>query len=292
MATIRTVKNENPFVMLDKRPLEDTRLSWEAKGIHAYLMSKPDSWKINVKHLIKQSRNGRDAVYRIINELIAAGYIVRNQEKGDDGTFKDIEYILHELPTHWEEFEVPKSKKKKKETSPLPENPDTENPDTDNSNTENPNTENPDISNNDFSDTEITEIKKDDDDSRSTINNKIFEKYKEKITVEHFAKVLERSMKKKTIVNYESYLTASVETAIKELKENEDAKKQVASSKEKKERSKPNVAKTKKEIEVIQPNTEGDIVTEEELEEMIRQAEEMQSRPRKRDYGLLSTPSY
>ncbi len=40
---IRVKKCQNNFVMMDKTFLEDTRLSFKAKGILAYLLSKPDN---------------------------------------------------------------------------------------------------------------------------------------------------------------------------------------------------------------------------------------------------------
>ena len=41
---IRVQKRPSSFVMMDKSFLEDTRLSYKAKGILAYLLSKPDNW--------------------------------------------------------------------------------------------------------------------------------------------------------------------------------------------------------------------------------------------------------
>lgn len=43
MTTIRTEKNRNNlYVMINKTALEDEILSWKAKGIGCYLMSKFD----------------------------------------------------------------------------------------------------------------------------------------------------------------------------------------------------------------------------------------------------------
>lgn len=40
---IRVRRCPNNFVMMDKTFLEDTRLSFKAKGILAYLLNKPDN---------------------------------------------------------------------------------------------------------------------------------------------------------------------------------------------------------------------------------------------------------
>ena len=59
---IRVRKRPNNFVMIDKTFLEDERLSFKAKGILAYLLSKPDNWKVIVGNLVKYSNDGKSAV--------------------------------------------------------------------------------------------------------------------------------------------------------------------------------------------------------------------------------------
>jgi len=44
MSIFRIKKHTSPYVILDKTCLEEDALSWRAKGIHAYLISKPDDW--------------------------------------------------------------------------------------------------------------------------------------------------------------------------------------------------------------------------------------------------------
>jgi ABC-type lipopolysaccharide export system ATPase subunit len=66
---IRIQKKRNNFVMLDKGFLDDPRLSFKAKGILAYLLSKPDNWKVIVKDLINHSQDGKKAVYSGLREL-------------------------------------------------------------------------------------------------------------------------------------------------------------------------------------------------------------------------------
>ena len=65
---IRVRKRPNNFVMLDKTFLEDDRLSFKAKGILAYLLSKPDNWKVIVGNLVKYSKDGKSAVYAGLKE--------------------------------------------------------------------------------------------------------------------------------------------------------------------------------------------------------------------------------
>ena len=93
----RTAKRENPYAQIDKTVLNDQRLSWKAKGLMAFLLSKPDNWEINVQNLIRQSTDGKEAVYSGIKELGNFGYIVRVESR-NQGRFARIEYLIYENP--------------------------------------------------------------------------------------------------------------------------------------------------------------------------------------------------
>lgn len=101
MSIVRTEHNKsNPYVMLNKSVLENPKLSWEAKGLWGYLMSRPDNWKISVPQLSKiyeGKGGGEKAIYSILNELIKEGYCTRIQTKGKDGCFNSYEYTITEF---------------------------------------------------------------------------------------------------------------------------------------------------------------------------------------------------
>jgi DnaD/phage-associated family protein len=124
MSIFRVEKKEN-YVVLDKGFLNDKRLSWQAKGLLAYMLSLPNDWVFNINDLKNRSRNGRDATKNIIKELQEFGYIIKEQTR-EKGKFSNNRYIVLEHPA-----------------LPLTENPLTENP-----STESPLTENPSLLNN------------------------------------------------------------------------------------------------------------------------------------------------
>lgn len=96
----RTVKNEDhPFVMMDRRPLENPALSWRAKGVLAYLLSRPDNWTVRVGDLVKRSTDGVFSIRSAIRELEAAGHVHRKEER-DPKTKRIVQYVLevYELP--------------------------------------------------------------------------------------------------------------------------------------------------------------------------------------------------
>ncbi len=102
---------KNPYVMIRRAVPQDKRLSWEARGVMAYLLSKPDDWSIQANDL--RQHCGRDKVYSILKELTENGYLERVQWVDETGKFDSFEYRLHETPL-----------------TPLPETaePDTANP--------------------------------------------------------------------------------------------------------------------------------------------------------------------
>lgn len=95
---IRVVKNkDNPYVMMNKLFLSDSRMSFKAKGVLAYLLSKPDNWKVIVKDLINQSTEGEKAVYSALRELKKCGYL-KKYPVWTDGRIEKWESIVYETP--------------------------------------------------------------------------------------------------------------------------------------------------------------------------------------------------
>jgi len=92
----------NPYVLLNKKTLEISTLSWEAKGLWSYLLSKPDDWNVSVLHLTKNFGAGKAKLYRILKELIDHNLCRRHQpryvnEKGKKST-GSMEYTVFESP--------------------------------------------------------------------------------------------------------------------------------------------------------------------------------------------------
>lgn len=91
--------NRNRYVNISKVPLEDRRLSWKARGLHAFLMSKPDNWDVIVEYLVGQSeKDGRDSVRGALKELESAGYIARTKTKNDQGKYDGTDCEIFEEP--------------------------------------------------------------------------------------------------------------------------------------------------------------------------------------------------
>jgi len=96
----RTIKNEDhPFVMIDRRPVENPALSWGAKGVLSYLLSRPDNWTVRLRDLVNRSTDGVYKIRGYIKELKHAGHI-HSVPKRDPKTKRILEYTLevYELP--------------------------------------------------------------------------------------------------------------------------------------------------------------------------------------------------
>lgn len=98
MSIIHIVTRENPYAQIDKRVLGDNRLSWRAKGILAYLLSKPSGWKVNVKDIWNNGAEGRNAVQDCLVELQKIGYAELKTVTGEHGKLMGSQWIITEEP--------------------------------------------------------------------------------------------------------------------------------------------------------------------------------------------------
>lgn len=73
-------------------------MTFETRGMIAYLLSKPNNWEMRVGNLLNASPAGRDKVRRMIREAIEFGYMVRIKEKDESGKFHWVT-TLYENPT-------------------------------------------------------------------------------------------------------------------------------------------------------------------------------------------------
>lgn len=76
--------------------LADKRLSFKAKGLFAYLQSKPDGWDFAVDRISRDSNNKRDSVRAGLKELENAGFLTRKAVRGHGPSFEGYDYILSE----------------------------------------------------------------------------------------------------------------------------------------------------------------------------------------------------
>lgn len=86
---------DSNYVIISNKTAQDNRLSFEARGVLAMLLSMPDDWSVNVSWIQKQSTAGRDKVNRIIKELIDCGYMRKDQPRNQQGKFTSQDYFVY-----------------------------------------------------------------------------------------------------------------------------------------------------------------------------------------------------
>ena len=111
--TIIRAPRRHRFVIIDQRAIEDARLSWAARGLLGYLLSRPDDWKVLINDLRKRGDLGRDGIYRLLKELRTVGYAQYLRKRDRYGRIRGGIYIIREIAD-----------------SPHPDMPDTVDPDT------------------------------------------------------------------------------------------------------------------------------------------------------------------
>lgn len=112
------------FTIIDNTCIKDCNLSWKAKGVHTFLMTLPENWKIFITELVQHSVDGKSSLYSAIKELEKHGYIKKSQGRKPDGSFSNIVYVIYEKP-------------QQVSNEPLTDFPNADNPDTEKPKTEN-----------------------------------------------------------------------------------------------------------------------------------------------------------
>lgn len=96
MTTIR-VKKDKRYSTIYNPPFENSKLSWEARGLLAYLLTKPDDWTIMLGDLVKQGDAKLFKVRRMLKELEAWGHVERMRVNAGGGKFR-WETTINERP--------------------------------------------------------------------------------------------------------------------------------------------------------------------------------------------------
>jgi hypothetical protein len=95
---VRIQKKQHRYTILDNTGLQDPRLSFKAKGILAYLLTKPDNWEVSLPELIQASSDGEHTVQTGLKELQAQGYAKLVPIRGDRGRVTGRRWIIFECP--------------------------------------------------------------------------------------------------------------------------------------------------------------------------------------------------
>ena len=96
MAKIKKVY-EKSYTVIDNHVIQDTNLSWKAKGLFVYLWSQSDEWNFYEKEVVKHSSDGISGLRSGLAELEKHGYLKR-ERKRSKGQVKESIWTLSETP--------------------------------------------------------------------------------------------------------------------------------------------------------------------------------------------------
>lgn len=99
-------KPELDYTQTPNSALRDSTISWKAKGLYAYLWSKPDDWDFSSNRMADETSDWVDATRSWLTELEKAGYLTRVRLPSGK-----MEYYLHIEPKRENPTEAKKPKR-------------------------------------------------------------------------------------------------------------------------------------------------------------------------------------
>lgn len=95
---IQRTPRRNNFTIIGNGIFMENALSFEAMGLLAYLLSKPDNWQVHVQALVRATegtaqKRGENKILALLRELIGAGYIIRQRQSSGK-----MDYYVYDEP--------------------------------------------------------------------------------------------------------------------------------------------------------------------------------------------------
>lgn len=107
MTIIRSKRDRN-FSIIDNNLIDNSSLSFKARGLLIYMLSKPDDWQFYTSELAKHSsKEGIAAIKSALHEIEKAGYLIRQKKRQNDGKFNGIDWKLVDTPAFSPEVDYP-----------------------------------------------------------------------------------------------------------------------------------------------------------------------------------------
>jgi hypothetical protein len=88
------LRSEQPYTVFANELLNDELLSADALGVLVYLVSKPPNWTVMPGKVGERFGCGRDKVYRILADLIDAGYVTSAPARDAAGIIRGWKYLV------------------------------------------------------------------------------------------------------------------------------------------------------------------------------------------------------
>jgi hypothetical protein len=121
---IRSNRPPDHFTVISNQVINNHNLTYRARGILIYLLSKPDGWYTSAERLSSMHTEGRDAIRTCLKELQEAGYMQLFKRQDDLGLWES-HWLVFDKPVHNAVDKIEQMRKTAK--TPKPEKPKSEN---------------------------------------------------------------------------------------------------------------------------------------------------------------------
>jgi hypothetical protein len=91
---VRSARPHLNYSVVHNDLIEDERLSFKARGLLIYLLSKPDHWRTSTAHLASVSPEGIHAVRSGLKELELHGYVKRIKKQNPSGQWSTATVVF------------------------------------------------------------------------------------------------------------------------------------------------------------------------------------------------------
>jgi hypothetical protein len=92
----RSTRPGRQYAAIPNAAMRDQRLSIEARGVLALLMTYSDDWIFRTAHLLETTGLGRDKFRRVMKELADLGYVKLEAARGDGGRLVGSEWVIQD----------------------------------------------------------------------------------------------------------------------------------------------------------------------------------------------------
>lgn len=82
---LRVHRKSGGYVQIPNTTLRDSRLSWKARGLLAYMLTHTTDWSFSGERLTREGPDGKTAVLSAMTELESAGYLRRTKHRNKRG---------------------------------------------------------------------------------------------------------------------------------------------------------------------------------------------------------------
>ena len=89
---------KNRYATISNELLNNENISLKAKGLFAFLQSKPDNWNFSKERIAKQLKEGVSSLKTAYKELKKEGYLTTIAIKNKEGKFNGHDYFLTDNP--------------------------------------------------------------------------------------------------------------------------------------------------------------------------------------------------